>query len=190
MKWIYNSLLELGDSVPTPSYTTLSKTVYCGGTVALWNTTIELMKDVLFGISDYACPELDDPVLFCYLHTAFSLYSHAFFSLQSDLRKRGAFGVPTSIDRNHLSFCNICGLNSNLDSIQLLLPSILFLTEIGFTDLGISLKSLTKHLLYPGYELLTLGIHIPFRIHLRLIPLKFIHPSPFCSWDGLELGRF
>lgn len=30
--------------------------------------------------------------------------------LQTDLRERGAFGVPTPKDASHVTFINICGL--------------------------------------------------------------------------------
>ena len=72
--------------------------------------------------------------------------------LHSDLRARGAFGGPPST--SDITFSNICGLNSNLDSVHHFLqsskPHILFLTETQ-----VSPKSSTNHLLFPGYELLS-----------------------------------
>src|SRR5579872_178645 len=72
--------------------------------------------------------------------------------LHSVLRARGALGESPS--KGIFSFANICGLNSNIDSVhhhlQSIKPYMLFLTETQ-----ISAKSSTKHLLFPGYELIT-----------------------------------
>ena len=79
-------------------------------------------------------------------------YSGGKLPLHSDLRARGVRGEPISMSKLCLS--NICGLNSNINSVHHFLqsnkPHILFLTETQ-----ISGKTSTNHLSFPGYELIS-----------------------------------
>lgn len=84
-------------------------------------------------------------------------YSGSKIPLHSEFRVRGVQAATTSTFK--ISFSNICGINSNLNSVHHYLqsnkPQALFLTETQ-----ISAKTSTNHLNFPGYELLT-----SFRLH-------------------------